>query len=81
MRDEIRAAQEHSVADVERQLADGAESVFVERRPISREAAWAAAAGIRATWAIEGARVTGRVVRESGQWWVLAQIPLGKFPG
>lgn len=80
-RETIRQAQEHAVADVERQLAGGAETVFVEGRAISREAAWAAAAGLRATWAIDGAVATARTLHEQGQWWVLVQVPLGEFPG
>jgi len=78
---EIREGQEEGVADVERQLADGRERILVAGRLINREPAWAAAAGLRATWAIEGARATARTVFEGGQWWVLVQVPLGRFPG
>jgi len=78
---EIREAQEAGIADVERQLAEGNERILVGGKLIYREAAWAAIAGIRATWAIPEARYTARTVFEGGQWWVLVQIPLGEFPG
>jgi hypothetical protein len=81
MNEEIRAAQEQGVADVERQLAEGKDPIYIEGRALSREGAWAATAGLRATWEIPNARATARTIFESGQWWVYVQVPLGKFPG
>lgn len=78
--EEIRRAQEHSVADVKRQLAEGTGTVFFAGMEINAESAWAAIAGIEAIWKIEGARQTGRVFFQSGQWWVIAHVPLGEFP-
>ena len=77
----IRQAQEYEVEDVERQLSDGSDPIFIGGRPYAREEAWAAAAGLRATWAIRGALATAQTCQEHGQWWVLVQVPLGEFPG
>ena len=79
--EEILAAQVAGVEAVERQLFEGRETIVVEGREIQRESAWAATAGLRATWDIDGARATGHVTHESGQWWALVQVPLGEFPG
>ncbi len=81
MNEEIREAQERGITEVERQLAEGHERVLIEGKLINREPAWAAIQGLRATWAIPGARATARTIYEAGQWWVLVQVPLGEFPG
>lgn len=79
--DEIRAAQVAGVELVERQLAQGDPTIIVNGREIQRESAWAATQGLRATWDIDGAKQTGKVMYEEGQWWALVMVPLGAFPG
>lgn len=79
--EEILAVQVAGVEAVERQLGEGRETIIVEGREIQRESAWAAVAGIRAVWDIDGARHIGKVTHESGQWWAHVMIPLGEFPG
>lgn len=79
--EEILAAQVAGVEAVEEQLAAGQDVIVVEGREINRQSAWAATAGIRATWEIDGAKHTGRVEYENGQWWAMVMVPLGPFPG
>lgn len=79
--EDILAAQVAGVELIEQQLSEGKETIVVEGREIQRESAWAAVAGIRATWDIDGAKQTGQVTHEGGQWWALVMVPLGEFPG
>lgn len=87
--DPIRAGQESSVENVERQLAGPAPRILVGLRLISREAAWAATQSIRACWDADLA-YDGQEKDDEGVWWakgwtsptsgVGLRIRLGGFP-
>jgi hypothetical protein len=79
-KEEIRAAQEAGIADVEAQLAAGRPTILVEGREISREAAWAAATSLRKCFELDG-RYDGQERLADGTWLAHVQIPIGRFDG
>lgn len=76
--DAIRAAQMAGIEDVERQLAEGRETILLEGHELSREAAWAATQSLRKCFEV-GGRYDGQERLSNGTWLARVQIPIGRF--
>lgn len=80
--EEIRASQEEGIADVERQLAEGRETILVGKgeleREVSREAAWAVITGMKKAHELD-ARYDGVEAIEDGSWLARVHVPIGRF--
>lgn len=79
-REEIIAAQDEALADVEAQLAEGLEVINIHGRLLDREPAWAAAASLRKCRELD-AVYGGQELLPDGTWNALIHVNLGTFPG
>lgn len=76
----IRAQQDEAIANVERQLAEGRETVLVGEHEVSREAAWAVITTMKKAHEL-GARYVHPEQDDDGSWFACVQIPIGRFEG
>lgn len=78
----VRRRQLLDLEDIEQQLADGADPVFVFGRHIDREPAWAIAASLRKAFDLE-IGWDGVIADPDGTWYVRLddgrELPLGQF--
>lgn len=79
-REQIIAAQDEALADVEAQLAEGLEVINIHGRLLDREPAWAAAASLRKCRELD-AVYDGQELCSDGTWVARLHINLGRFPG
>lgn len=79
-KEQIRAAQEENLADIERQLDAGLEKILVGDLALERESAWAAMTSIRKAFELDG-RHDGQSRLSDGTWLAHVEIPIGQFPG
>lgn len=79
-REEIMAAQDAMLADVEAQLSEGLEQIHIAGRLLDREPAWAAATSLRKCRELD-ALYDGQELCSDGTWVARLQVNIGRFPG